>query len=248
MAFMGRDRIPSNKGNDMKNIQDKIEKHRGYRNTRYRYEMGLYYRISLDNTYVIMQMIVTFIILIVGLITFLATYKSIIIDPIESTKQILINTYLIIIGVLLTITLIINFFSKEEKKLIKRLIIISITSIIIMLAFLGIKLQLDTTYTKSEFENLYTEQNEAEVLDNKLKIDMELTGVSIKTEKEYYIDECLKLYGIFSTKFYATIGIHFLLNILIIYQMFRIGKKQGKKDKLNKDDLILYDEEENIKI
>ena len=111
MAFMGRDRIPSNKGNDMKNIQDKIEKHRGYRNTRYRYEMGLYYRISLDNTYVIMQMIVTFIILIVGLITFLATYKSIIIDPIESTKQILINTYLIIIGVLLTITLIINFFS-----------------------------------------------------------------------------------------------------------------------------------------
>ncbi len=117
-----------------------------------------------------------------------------------------------------------------------------------MLAFLGIKLQLDTTYTKSEFENLYTEQNEAEVLDNKLKIDMELTGVSIKTEKEYYIDECLKLYGIFSTKFYATIGIHFLLNILIIYQIFRIGKKQGKKDKLNKDDLILYDEEENIKI
>lgn len=87
----------------------------------------------LDNTYVIMQMIVTFIILIVGLITFFATYKSTIIDPIESTKKLFINTYLIIIGMLLAITLVTNFFSKSETSLIKRLVIISAISIIIML-------------------------------------------------------------------------------------------------------------------
>lgn len=42
-------------------------------------------------------------------------------------------------------------------------------------------------------------------------------------------------------------GLHLLLNILLIYQIARISKIQGKKDKLNKDDLILFDEEENIK-
>lgn len=43
-------------------------------------------------------------------------------------------------------------------------------------------------------------------------------------------------------------GLHLLLNILLIYQITRISKIKGKKDKLNKDDLILFDEEQNIKI
>ena len=42
-------------------------------------------------------------------------------------------------------------------------------------------------------------------------------------------------------------GLHLLLNILIIYQIIRISKIKGKKDKFDKDDLILFDKEENIK-
>lgn len=42
-------------------------------------------------------------------------------------------------------------------------------------------------------------------------------------------------------------GLHLLLNILIIYQIVRILKIQEKKDKLNKDDLILFDKEQDIK-
>lgn len=41
-------------------------------------------------------------------------------------------------------------------------------------------------------------------------------------------------------------GIHLLLNILLIYQILRVSKLQGKKDQINKDDLILFDEEQNI--
>jgi hypothetical protein len=48
----------------------------------YWYYRRFFYYIPLDNTYVIMQMIVTFIILIVGIITFVVTYESTIIDPI----------------------------------------------------------------------------------------------------------------------------------------------------------------------
>lgn len=204
MAFMDRGGFPSMEDNNMGGIEDNDFNDVDYYGGDW-YDRRFYYYVPLDNTYVIMQMIVTFIILIVGLITFLATYKSTIIDPIESTKKLFINTYLIIIGILLSVTLIINFFSKNQASLIKRLVIISVISIIIMLIFFGIKLNLDTTYTKDRFEQFYKEQNISESSNTKSKIDIGITGMSIKTEKEYYIDECVKLYGIFSTKAYGTI-------------------------------------------
>lgn len=206
MAFMGRGDFPSIEKDNIGGIQDNnIERHDYYRG--YGYYRTFYYYVPLDNTYVIMEMIVTFIILIVGIITFFATYKSTIIDPIESTKKLFINTYLLIICTLLVITLVTNFFSKSETSLIKRLVIISAISIITMLVFFGVKLNLDTTYTKDKFEQFYKEQNinESSNSTTKSKIDIGITGMGIKTEKEYYIDECSKLYGIFSAKAYGTI-------------------------------------------
>ncbi len=43
-------------------------------------------------------------------------------------------------------------------------------------------------------------------------------------------------------------GIHLLLNILLIYQILKLSKIEGKKDKLKKDDLIIFDEEQNVNI
>ena len=74
-----------------------------------------------------------------------------------------------------------------------------------------------------------------------------ITGLSIKTEKEYYVDECLKLYGIFKVKTYGILALHLLLNILLIYQVLKVSKLQVRKEKINKDDAILFDEEQNIK-
>lgn len=116
-----------------------------------------------------------------------------------------------------------------------------------MLVFLGIKLHLDTTYTKEQFEQLYTGQNIGEDSDTKSKINMSLTGMSIKSEKEYYVDQCMKLYNIFKIKTYATLGLHLLLNILLIFQMQKVIKIHNKKIRMNKDDLILFDEEQNIR-
>ena len=195
-----------------------------------------------------MQMIVTFIILIVGVITFLVTYKSDIVDPIESTKKLFINAHLIVIAIFLIFTIIINLFSKKEADLIRRLVLLALISISTMILFWGVKLDLDLTYTKAKFEEIYTEANTTETTDERSKIDIGLAGVSIKTEQEYYIDECMKLYNIFKVKSYGTLGIHLLLNILLVYQILKIKKIQNKKKRLNKDDLILYDEEQNIKI
>lgn len=206
MAFMGRGNFPSIRNDNVGDSQNNDkERHSHYRG--YGYYRRAYYYVPLDNTYVIMQMIATFIILIVGLVTYFTTYKSTIIDPIEGTKRLFTNAYLIIIGILLAITLLTNFFSKNELSLIKKLASIFVISIVIMLTFLGIKLKLDNTYTRDKFEQIYTQQN-INVSSNetsKSKIDIGLTGISIKTEKEYYIDECAKLYGIFSVKAYGTI-------------------------------------------
>ena len=126
--------------------------------------------------------------------------------------------------------------------------LLALISISTMILFWDVKLDLDLTYTKAKFEEIYTEANTTETTDERSKIDIGLAGVSIKTEQEYYIDECMKLYNIFKVKSYGTLGIHLLLNILLVYQILKIKKIQNKKKRLNKDDLILYDEEQNIKI
>lgn len=246
MAFMGRESMPSVGNNNIGGAGNNNFNGHSYHRRPYFYRR-FYYYIPLDNTYVIMQMIVTFIILIVGGITFLATYKSTIIDPIEDIKKLFVNTHIIVIVFFLAITFIINLSSKKESDLIKRLVLMATISIITMLVFLGIKLNLDTTYTESVFEQFYTEQNINRETNEKSKINIGITGMSIKTEKEYYIDECVKLYNIFKIKSYGSLGLHLLLNILLIYQILKVQKIQKKKEKLDKDDLILFDEEQNIK-
>lgn len=244
MAFIGRGNMPP-VGNNTGGIGDNNSDGGYHRRIRI-YPIFRHY-IPLDNTYVIMQMIVTFIILIAGTIAFLTSYKSTIVDPIENTKKLFINTHLITIVILLAITFIINLFSKKEVDLIRRLLLLTIVSITTMLVFLGVKLNLDSTYNETRFEQFYIEQNTNDETGEKHKIDIGITGMSIKTEKEYYIDECMKLYNIFKIKSYGTIGLHLLLSALLIYQIWKVQKIKNKRENLDKDDLILFDEEQNVK-
>ena len=243
MAFMGRGDMPSINSNIGGNENDNFD-------GGYRHHYGWYYRrmyyIPLDNTYVIMQMIVTFIILIIGVIAYLFTHKSSIIDPIENTKSMFMNTYLVVLLILLAVVAIANFFSKTKESLIKKLIIILVVSIVTMVAFLGIKLNYASTYNENKFEQLYSEQGIKES-SNSSKLDIGIDGLSIKTEKEYYIDECMEMYNIFKIKTYVMLGLHLLLNALLIYQILKVTNIQEKKDRLSKDDLILFDEEQNVR-
>jgi len=207
-----------------------------------------YYYIPLDNTYVIFQMIAAIVIFTIAGIAFLTTYKPSVIDPIEDTKKIIMNTYTIMTLSLLVLTLLANYFSKDKNALIKRLVAILLISIITILAFFGIKANLDSTYTKSKFEQIYTQEYGEQNSDTKSKCDIGLKGMKLKTEKEYYVDECVKAYNIFSIRIYGIVGLNILLIILLIYQISKVSKIQEKRDKLSKDDAILFDEEENVKL
>ena len=243
MAFIGRGNFPSMGDNISGNNNNYYDENPYY----YRH----YYYIHYDKTYFIMQMIVAIIILIAGALSYILTYKSTIIDPIENIKALFLNTHLIILTVFLIISFIINYLSKNKSTLIKRLIVFSIISILTMLVFFGIKVYYDSTYTKDKFEQLYTEQiiennsSKKEITNSKFYIG--INGLTIKSESDYYIDECIKLYGFFKAKTFGTLSLHLLFNMLLIFQISRASKIQKQREQISKDDTILFDEEQNIK-
>ena len=253
MAYMGRGGFSSFGGgglggalgpNDNDNNND--NRHNGrmyYRGGFFR----MYYYIPLDNTYVIFQMIAAIIIFTIAGITFIATYKPSVVDPLEDSQRIILNTYIILTLSLVVITFLVNYFSKDKNALIKRLIAILVISIITFVIFFGIKANLDSIYTKNKFEQIYIQEKGEQTSDSKYKFDIGLTGMQIKTETEYYVDECVKAYNIFSIKMYSIIAMNVFEIILIFYQISKVSRIQDKRDRLSKDDAILFDEEENVK-
>ena len=155
----------------------------------------------------------------------------------ESNKKLAINNKEILA----------NHFSKDKNILIKRLIAIMSISIVTILIFWGIRANMDSTYIKNKFEQIYIQEYADQKSDTKSKFDVDLAGVQMKTEKEYYVDECAKAYNIFGIRMYAIFGINILLIILLIYQISKILQIQNRRDKLSKDDAILFDNEENVK-
>ena len=122
-----------------------------------------------------------------------------------------------------------------------------IVSSITILVFLGIKINLNSTYTKDKFEQIYTQENGGQESDAKTRLNFGLTAMEIITEKEFYINECLRAYKVFSIRFYIIIGLNVLLIIWLIYQANKVSKIQQKRDTLSKNDAILFDNEENVK-
>ena len=253
MAYMGRGGFSSFGGGLGGGLRPDGNNNSNYNrhNGRMYYRGGLvrmYYYLPLDNIYVILEMIAAIIIFTIVGITFLATYKPSVVDPLEDTKKIIINLYIIIALFLIVITILANYFSKDKNALLKRLFVILAISIMTIFAFLGVKLNLDSTYTKDKFEQIYVQENGNERnSDAKTKFGIGLSGIQIKTDKEYYIDECVKAYNIFAMRMYIIVALNVLIIVLLIYQVSKVSKIQDKRNQLNKDDVILFDEEENIK-
>ena len=204
-----------------------------------------YYYIPLDNTYIAFQIIATLIIVIIAIISFFITYKPFVVDPIELVKKNFINSYIITILILLGITLLANHFSKEKYILIRNLAIILLISIIVGMVFLGVKSNLDSTYTREKFEKIYKEDFREQKSEN---VYLDMTKLKIQDEKEFFLNEWEKAYKVFNIRVLGIYSLNLFLIILLIYQIFKLAKFQDKRSRLDKDDLILYDEEENIKM
>lgn len=166
------------------------------------------------------------------------SYKPIIIDPLENTKNLLLSLHLVLIMIISIAyyTFYIKAVKKNEFSFVKVLVILTIVSVVALLILVGIRLELDSSYLKIGFEQMKT--------GNLFKKNIE--GV-ISNREEYYHLEYLMFYDIFKLKSSIMFGIHLLLNIVLIAKTSKLTKMKRKQDKIKKSDDVLFDEEENIK-
>ena len=231
-------------GNEVRDKHDRIR----YGVRRYGFA-GFRYYIPLDNTYVMMQMCTVFIMAAFAIFFFLFNYKTEINDSILMQKKVYQYSYLIILVLLFALNIIFNLITKEEKKLFKRITYLLITSICIMMVFFTVRLVFDSKYDKNYFIKEYnTTYGNTEENNKKDKISMTSLGAEFSSNKEMYLSECNKLYTIFKIKSYGLLAFNFLLSILLMYEIVKIQKMITRKDSLEKDDVVVYDEEENVKM
>ena len=231
-------------GNEVRDKHDKIR----YGVRRYGFA-GFRYYIPLDNTYVLMQMFTTFVIAVFAILFFLFNYKTEINDSIMMQKKVYQYSYLIILVGLFLLNIVFNLTSKEEKKLFKRITYLLVTSICIMMVFFTVRLIFDSKYDKEYFTKEYSVRYGNTAENNKKdKLAMTSLGAEFTSNKEKYLSECNKLYTIFKVKSYGLLAFNFILSLLLMYEIIKIQKMIIRKDSLEKDDVVVYDEEENVKM
>lgn len=231
---------------------DSDNKSGGYSAPHYsHYWNGNFVVIQYDKNFVAIELISALIVLLTILAVYLFAYKVSFEDPIATMKSNLLTAQLISIGISLVATGLITFFTKSSKeKLIRNLRIVAIVSMAIIAVFLVIKLNLDSKYNETifgEFYEQYEQSNDKDKNSNKISFGLSLSGIKISSLKEAYIDESVNAYTNFSVKTMLFMVIHILVVIILFYLSYRLSAIERKKERLAKDDEILYDEEENIK-
>ena len=150
--------------------------------------------------------------------------------------------------ILLFASLIINILSKDINTYLIKTYLVLAVSIIVFLAFCGVKYYMNTTYTKEKFEQLYDEKYSDISIDMSLLDMVDLDNMKIKTEKEFFADECSKVFKYYNIKTYGLLVVNIGLIALFAYQTNKISELKKKKDRIARDDIVLFDEEENVKI
>lgn len=167
---------------------------------------------------------------IVVVVHYFVTYKARFVDPIKSIKDLFVNGHLIIMGIIVVLAIIFNIKNENKRALFNKMLMLFSFSLIIMASIALIKLGMDSHYNDAKFNEFFM----ASELDIRYKNE--------------YIKECKFLYDMFSMKVLTLVVIHGLLNLLLLYRVLKLGKINRQLDRIEKDDIVVYDEEQNIKI
>lgn len=212
------------------------------------YWNGRYVIVQYDKNFIAMELSIIFIIILTAFAVYLFAYKVSFEDPIATTKNVFLTAQLISIGMSLMATGFMTFFMKNKEMLIRNLKIVAIVSALILVVFLGIKVYIDNIYNEEKFGEFYEKyEQHNDIVKNENKISIGLSGMKISNLKESYIDKSVSAYTNFSIKVMLYVIIHILVIILILYLSYRLTSIEIKKEKLSKDDKILFDEETNIR-
>ena len=210
-----------------------------------------YYNDPRNRLFVIAQVISFVVIIIILALSYLYSYKSPIIDPIASLKSNVLNIHTISIFGLLVSTMLTNYFSKDRNALIKRLFFILILAVLVLMISLVVKLDMNTKYTEEKFSQIYVEEyaNKDSIIREDYKEDIMSVafGSGLANNKEYFVKECVKLYNLFNIKTYILIGLNLLLIVLEVHQISKAIKLKKKKDEIDLENKVLFDDVQNVK-
>lgn len=231
----------------MPNLSRENSNESGYNATHYsHYWNGRFRVIYYDRRFIAIELISICIVLITIIAVYIFTYKPLINDPIASEKNTFLTFQLICIGITIVSTGLVTFLSKTKETLIRSLRLIVVLSCLTIIMHLGIELYMNKTYNKETFEEFY-ETYEQSKKQNDSQIAIGLTGIKILGAKEFYIEESMKAYNNFKVKAIIYMVIHVMIALIIFYLASRLSSKESKKQKVYKNDTVLFDEEENIK-
>lgn len=247
--FRNRGSLPNIHMGNVESSNSEINGKEGYHVPDYRYYWNRNYIIvTYDKGFFILQVIAIIIFLILAFGVYLFAYKVSFNDPIAETKKEFLTIQLVSSITTIGIAGIILFFSKNKEALIKRLIVLAILIFSIICINIGIKNDLDKTYTYEKFEEFYNQyEPQKEVSKNTKKVNVGLSGIKIVSEKESYIEQSIAAYKNFKLKTTLYIVIQILIFIMTIFLITKIIVSENKKAELYKDDKVIFDEEQNIK-
>ncbi len=234
------------------NVKSNHENNRkeGYSAPHYsHYWNGNFIIIKYDKTFIIIEFIIMFLLLLIIFAVYLFAYQVSYEDPIATVKDNYLRAQLIAIIASIGLTGLVTIFTKSSKeKLIRNLNIIGFLSIVVMVVLLGIKLNLDSQYNEETFGQFYDQyeqpNNSRQTTDT---MSVGVFGVKRLSDKENYIEKSKGAYTNFSVKATIYMIIHIVCVVFIFYLSYRLISIQDNKQRLAKDDVILYDKEENVK-
>ena len=210
------------------------------------YWNGRFIIIQYDKTFIAMELISAFLIILIAVAVYLFAYQITFYDPIAEIKETFLTFQLISIIATVILAGLITILSKQKETLIKGLRLVGIISLLIVCIHLGLKINLDSQYNEETFGEFYETYEEQGNTSSK-RVTIGLSGIKYLDNKEAYIEESVNAYTNFKIKTILYIVIYFIAICMIFYLAHRLANREEKKEELYKDDAVLFDEEENIK-
>lgn len=224
---------------------------RGFNAPHYRYYWnGRFVVIQYDKNFLMIEIIITLLVLAIAFAAYLYSYKPNFNDQIADLKNNFLMFQLICIIASIALLIFFTFISKSKESLIRNLKFVAILSAVAIICQLGIKLSLDSNYNKETFANMYDQyESQGSEKDNKKQVVVGIfSGVQVSSVKDTYIQNCLTAYKTFKIKTILYIGLYILIVFLMFYLIHRLKMIEDKKERLEKDDNVVYDDEENVKM
>lgn len=221
----------------------------GYRAPHYsHYWRHRFIIIQYDKSFIAMELISAFLIILIVIAVYLFAYQITFDDPIAETKETFLTFQIISIIVTFILASLITLLSKHKETIIKGLILVCLLSLCIFCIHFGLKMYLDSQYneeTFSEFYELY--EQEGTTTNTSKHVTIGLSGIQYMDDEEEYIENSVNAYKNFKIKTTLFLIIYAITICIIFYLAYRLANIENKKESLYKDDAVLFDEEENIK-